>query len=82
MNPRVSGCFTPFLAKEYQNKAREYQLREGYERVTGQSGLPGNGPANIIAKFANLGRKHRTRKAERSKAQRSKAERSKTGRKN
>jgi hypothetical protein len=67
-NPQVSGCFTPFLAKEYREKAREYQLRSGYERRTGQSGQPGHGPANTIAKFANIGRKRRTLRRRRSRS--------------
>jgi hypothetical protein len=38
-SPNLSGCFLPFLAKEYLRKAREYELRSGYERLTRQSGI-------------------------------------------
>ena len=35
-------------------KAKNQALRNSYESKTGQSAAPGNGPANLIRKFANM----------------------------
>jgi len=36
------------------NKVREKAARNGYENATGQSGIQGNGPMNLIAEYAGF----------------------------
>ncbi len=52
----------PFLRNVMTKKARNVALSKAWENKTKTSGLPGEGPLNIVRNFANLSRHRKSRR--------------------